>query len=192
MGRLKIVPTIEPWQRELGESLSDILGDAAPEMIKRIFEREDRGDILADFKTYFATPMMQMWKSDIAPIVTEGFNLPGAFYSKSRFEGLIKSGEEFLSERINPLLFSSLDTSRQRDLQRQAIIANIMTGTQSFATAPTQTGVMAPSGGSSKGAGIGAIAGLAAGMLIPGLGPALGGLSGLEMGAMGGMIGGQF
>lgn len=149
--KLKTFQTTQPWQRDLGESLADILGGAAPEMIKRIFEREGgdyRGDILADFKKYFATPAMRMWQDVIAPVVSEGFNLPGAFYSKSRFQGLQRSGEEFLTQRVNPLLFSSLETSREgvlsRDLQRQAIIANILTGSQSLATAPTISGVMMP------------------------------------------------
>jgi len=142
--KLKTFSTIEAWQREFGEGLADILGEAAPGMLRRIFERDDKGDILADFKTYFATPAMRMWQETIAPTVSEGFNLPGAFYSRARFKGLQRSGEEFLTQRVNPLLFGALESAEARDLQRQAIIANIMTGSQSLATAPTISGVMMP------------------------------------------------
>lgn len=141
---LKTFDTTQPWQREFGESLADLLGEAAPEMLRRVFEGEDRGDILKDFKTYFAAPSMRMWQDVIAPVVTEGFNLPGAFYSRSRFQGLQRSGEEFLTTRVNPLLFGALESSKQRELQRQAIIANIMTGSQSLATSPTIGAMMQP------------------------------------------------
>lgn len=188
MGRLKTFSTIEAWQRDLGESLADILGEGAPEMLKRVFEREEKGDILADFKTYFATPMMQMWQETIAPTVREGFNLPGAFYSTERFEGVQKSGEQFLTQQVNPMLFSALESSQGRELQRQAIIANLMTGSQSLATAPTRAGVMAEEK-SGSGAEIGALAGMAlAG--FTGVGALTAG--GLEMGAYGSLIGGQF
>jgi len=171
---LKTFQTTQPWQREFGESLSDIFGEAAPEMLKRIFEREGdyREDILADFKIYFATPAMRMWEDVIAPVVTEGFNLPGAFYSRDRFRGVQRAGEEFLTTRVNPLLFSSLETSREgmlgRDLQRQAIIANILTGSQSLATAPTISGVMSPGGPSEFSELAGVIAPAVAGFSLAG------------------------
>ena len=199
MGRLKIVPTIQDWQRDLGESLADIFGEAAPEMIKRVFEREDPGDILADFKTYFATPAMRMWEDVIAPVVSEGFNLPGAFYSRSRFEGVQRSGEEFLTQRVNPLLFSSLENMRGRDVQRQSIIANILQGSQSLATAPTQQGLMAGQTKSGIGGVIGAGAALGLGVLTGGASGTLLGAGGLFEGssvldlmAGGAFFGGQF
>lgn len=191
--KLKTFQTTQPWQREFGETLSSILGEAAPEMIKRIFEREEgdyRGDILADFKEYFATPAMRMWEDVIAPVVKEGFNLPGAFYSRDRYRGVQRSGEEFLATKVNPLLFSSLETSREgmlsRNLQRQAIIANIMTGSQSLATSPTISGVMQP-GEEGFGGGLGALAGIGLGY-FGGFGLS----EALTMGGAGALIGGQF
>lgn len=191
--KLKTFQTTQGWQREFGESLADILGEAAPEMIRRIFEREEddfRGDILADFKEFFATPAMRMWEDVIAPVVTEGFNLPGAFYSRDRYRGVQRSGEEFLATRVNPLLFSSLETSREgmrnRELQRQAIIANIMTGSQSLATSPTISGAVVP-GEEGLGGGLGALAGLGLGY-FGGFGLS----ETLTMGGAGALIGGQF
>lgn len=144
MGRLRVFPTTEEWQQDLGRTLSDVLGEATPEMLRRIFEREDRGEILGDFEKYFATPAMQMWEGSIAPIVREGFNLPGAFYSKSRFEGVRRSGEEFLTQRVNPLMFASFQEAEQRNLVRQGMIANLLTGTQSLAVAPTRAAMFLP------------------------------------------------
>lgn len=200
MGSLKIIPTIEPWQRELGMGLADIYGGAAPEIMSRIFERENVGSIVDLFKEHVVPAASTAWEKILSPSIIEGFNLPGAFYSRSKHEGVMRKGEEFLETRVMPQLFESIESMFGRETQRQAILANVLSGGTSLATAPTQTGVVKGKSGSSGSGGlIGATAGFGLGALAMGV-PALGtfglgslGLRGpMDVAILGALLGGSF
>ena len=193
MGRLKTWETTQPWQKELGTELSEILGEAAPELLSRVFEEEDYGDILSDFKKYVSSPALRMWQDVVAPEIREGFNLPGAFYTHDRARGMRMAGEEFLTTRVNPLLFSSLEGWRGRNLSRQSIYANLLTGTQSLAVSPTVQGAIAEKQKSGLGSTIGGVAGLIAGVAFPGMfevGGMFEGANALDLAAAGSIFGG--
>jgi hypothetical protein len=78
--------------------------------------QSDLGTYTKQFKEQFATPMMEMWRSEIAPLMAEQYNaVPGAFYSTARARGVTRAGEDYFARNIQPQFWGGL----QADLSRQ-------------------------------------------------------------------------
>lgn len=189
---IRTVSLLEDWQKSLGKDISAAIGGATPGIVSDISEGEDLEGIMADFQKFFATPMMQMFQEEVVPTIREGFNLPGAFYSTAKSEGIAKAQESFISETINPALFQTIESFRSREVQRAGIAANVLGIGAGIATTPTLQAFYKGKEKSGLGGAIGGAAGLALGALVPGAGAALGGLSTFEMGSLGALFGGAF
>ena len=189
---IKRVSLLDEWQRELSRDISAAIGGEAEGMVSAITAEEDLGDIVADFQKYFATPMMQMFQEEIVPIIKEGYNLPGAYYSTARSAGVARAGEEFMTERISPALFQTIEGYRQRQVQRAQIGAGVLGVGAGLATTPTYQAFQTSKKKSGLGGAIGGAIGLGIGAAFPGAGEALGGLSTFEMGSLGALFGGAF
>ncbi len=194
---IRTVSLLETWQKDLGKQISASIGGETPSIISAITEGEDLGSIMADFQKFFATPMMQMFQEEVVPTIREGFNLPGAFYSSARFEGVAKATESFIGETISPAAFSTMEAFRGREVQRAGIGAQVLGIGAGIATQPTlQAFYKGKEKKTGLGGAIGGAIGLGANLAFPGLGAALGGsgaaLSGFEMGSMGALFGGAF
>ena len=135
--KLQTVSTISGDQRGLLNSFAELLGDALPQLVGGLLERESIEDIKRSFTEDFASPVMEMFKREVLPIVSEGFNLPGAFFSSSRFQGEQRATEEFLSGKVNPVLASFLESFRNRNLQQKGLFVNALGVASGAATAQT-------------------------------------------------------
>lgn len=146
MGRVRQYPLIGEEQRELSTTLAGLYGEATPQMFKKLLKGETFEGVAEQWKTDFATPVMQMWQETIQPAILEGYNLPGSFYSRSKSEGVQKEREQFYSQQVTPTLFGALEAYRARMPQWASLLAQtIGTGSQ-FATAPTMSAVTLPRG----------------------------------------------
>ena len=143
---VKLIPQIEPWQRELGKMLSGALAGEAGGMLSGIMEGESFDDISKAWSEGYAKPVMAAWQRDIAPIISEGFNLPGAFYSRDRSRGLQREAEEFFSGSVAPSLFSSMSQFQARKPQWAGIWSNVLANALGLSTAPTQSGLYSGKG----------------------------------------------
>ena len=135
--KLKTVSTISGEQQELLRNFSELLGDVLPQLVGGLLERESIEDIKKSFTEDFASPVMEMFKREVLPIVREGFNLPGAFFSSSRFQGEQRETENFLSGKVNPILAQFLESFRNRQLQQKGLFVNALGVASGTATAQT-------------------------------------------------------
>lgn len=185
---IRSASTIQGFQQELGANLSGAIGGVSGDLLDVIFGDESIESITRDFTEQFATPVMQIWQREIAPLIREQFaGVPGAAFSLASGRGLQKSGEDFLATRIAPQLFSALESFRNRGVQRANISGSVLGIGAGLSTAPTvQSFMKPPKEKGDEGGAIGAGAGAIGGFI-------LGGPAGAQGGAqLGALIGGQF
>ena len=130
--------TIQSWQDDLGKTVSGLLGDSAESLLGTLQQSESPQSITNEWQNLYATPAMQMWQNTIAPLIREGYNLPGSFYSRSTSQGLAKSATEFYNQNVTPTLFSALESFKNRQVQMDQIYANILGLSTGLATAKTE------------------------------------------------------
>jgi hypothetical protein len=134
---LRRASVIDSYQADLGREIAGAFSDATPELVSGITGTgETRADVIRDFQDY-VSPVMDIFNKDIAPLVSEGFNLPGAFHSRARSEGLRRAGEDFLSTRVTPQLFTALENFRNREISRANVFASALGIGSSLSTTPT-------------------------------------------------------
>jgi hypothetical protein len=193
---IRLAPLTEDWQKALGKEIAGAIGESAQDISSRIFGDESLSTIVEDFQKHFAKPMMQTWQSEIAPIIKEGYNLPGVAYSTGASRGLAKAGEEFMTTKLSPALFEAIQNYYGREVQRAGMGAGLVSTGASLATAQTIQPFYKSKNKKSLGGVVGAAAGIGLGALFPGAGKFLGGsgpaLTTMEMGQLGGLFGGAF
>lgn len=144
----KAATTLAPWQTDLGKQLAamfgGLAGGASGSMLGGFMGGESAGQITSDWTKNFATPVMQMWQREIAPMIKEGYNLPGSFYSASTSKGLGREASNFFSGNVMPTLFSSLESLRSRGPQWAGIYANLMGTGAGLATSSTMQNFWQP------------------------------------------------
>jgi hypothetical protein len=138
---LKIIPTIESWQRDFGKTLTDVYESVLSNLPDVFAGLETVEDVTKEWRRSFATPVMKAYRETVVPMLGEEFNLPGAFYSTDRFKGVQKKVGEFYSGAVAPTLFEALENMKSRNLQLKSIYASLLGSGGGLATASTQTGV---------------------------------------------------
>lgn len=194
MGSTKLYPVTSTSQRELESSLSGAYGSILNRLKSGIFSQESPASIAREWGELYATPVMEQWYKNIAPIIEEGFNLPGSFYQSAKSKGIAQAASDYLSGSVTPTLFSALSEYWNRQPQWASIYANVLGQASGQATAQTLVPVTKEKSSSGLGSLIGLGAGLAANAFIPGFSTFLGGAAGLtnlEAGAFGSLIGGS-
>lgn len=146
MSRVREYQTIGAEQRALSETLSSYYREAAGPMFQKLLKGETFGGVAEQWKKDFATPVMEMWQETIQPMVEEGYNLPGSFYSRSKGEGVQREREQFYSQQVSPTLFSALENYRARMPQWASLMAQVIGTGGQLATAPTKGVVTLPRG----------------------------------------------
>lgn len=131
---VRSAPTTQSWQNDLGKMLASTFGGIAGQQMPL---GESAAGITADWTNQFATPVMQMWQREIAPMINEGYNLPGAFYSTSRSKGLAREAGNFFSGNVMPTLFSALENMRSRGPQWAGIWSGLLGQGAGLSTANT-------------------------------------------------------
>jgi len=116
-------PTVSPSQQGLIDETSDVLSEnlrqvmASLNDVNSVFGQAqsallgelDPTKIMDRWKSLVAEPMMGLWDRMGESTAKERYNLPGAYYSASRGKGVMREGEQFLSESVMPSLFSSME-----------------------------------------------------------------------------------
>lgn len=126
---MPLKPTTQAWQSNLGQNIADLLTSWRP-------EQEDRQSIVSDWSQLIAAPAMQTWNRYVAPFLREGMNIPGAI-SRSSSESLARSSEQFFTGNVLPTLFSSIEASKNRELQWQGLWGDIFKTGAGLSTAQT-------------------------------------------------------
>lgn len=131
---VRSAPTTQSWQSDLGKMLASTFGGISGQSMAL---GESAADITRDWTSNFATPVMQMWQREIAPMINEGYNLPGAFYSMSRSKGLSREAGNFFSGSVMPTLFTALENMRARGPQWASIWGDLLGTGAGLSTAQT-------------------------------------------------------
>ena len=130
--------TIQPWQQELGKQMANLfegLGTTASGFLSLM--PESAQELTAEWSETFATPVMDMWRKSVQPLLEESSNLPGAFYSKSRFDLIQREAEQFMSGSVMPTLFEAQERRRARIPQFGQIYASLLGQGSGLSTAQT-------------------------------------------------------
>ncbi len=61
----------------------------------------------------YATPVMRTWEDTVMPMIKEGFNIPGVYYSRGRGKGVSEEASRFYGGYVAPTLFSTLQRGEQ-------------------------------------------------------------------------------
>lgn len=62
----------------------------------------------------YASPVMQTWRETVAPLLTESYNVPGAFHSWEKGRGMERAAGQFYGGQVAPTLFAALQAGEQR------------------------------------------------------------------------------
>jgi len=74
------------------------------------------GEFSNQFRNEFATPMMEMWKQTVEPLVRGGYaGVKGGLYSAARGRGIENSANQYYAENIQPQFMNAW----QQDINRQ-------------------------------------------------------------------------
>jgi len=75
----------------------------------------DIGSITKQFREQFASPLMETWKSTVAPILQETFaSIPGGFYTAARGRSTEAAANRYFGQYVQPQLWSALENARER------------------------------------------------------------------------------
>lgn len=77
----------------------------------------DPKETIKTWEETYASPIMETWKSTIAPILESEYNIPGAFYSTRKGMGIGRAAGEFYGGQVAPTLYSSLQAGEQRGFE---------------------------------------------------------------------------
>ena len=137
---MSLKPTTAGWQQDLGQAIASVLSGGAGGLLRGITGIEESPEsIVSDWSKYVATPAMQMWQKTIAPLIEEGYNLPGAFYSASKSRGLARNASDFFTQNVTPTLFSALENMKGREVNLASIYAGLLGTSAGLSTAQTLT-----------------------------------------------------
>jgi hypothetical protein len=127
-------------QQELLNAMTSAFGGSLGDLFEGIFGDDTEESISRKFMENFARPVMDEFRRSAIEGpggFREAQNLPGAFYSSSRFEGEQAELERFQTSSINPLLFSSLENFRNREVQQAGIYSTLLGTASGLGTAQT-------------------------------------------------------
>lgn len=174
-------------QTVAGKTLLTLLGSGSP-IQNALMNSLDLSSISKEWETTFAQPAMEAWWKYNAPGIRDEFaGIPGGFFSADRGRGVGQAASQYMSQSVQPQLFSALQAARANMPSMISAVTNPLTSFGRTTTTP-----LAPVQDTS-GPGAGPLVGGLLGMGLAGL-TGKGALSkqGLRMGIFGSMAGGLF
>ncbi len=69
------------------------------------------------WESTYATPLMDMYKKTVLPMIESQYNIPGGFYSTRKGLGVGRATSEFYGGQVAPTLYGSLQTGMQRGFE---------------------------------------------------------------------------
>lgn len=72
----------------------------------------------------FATPMMNSWSANVAPVVAESYNVPGMARSTLTARGVTDAANRYFAESVQPSLWNAYQTGMNQEFQAGESAAN--------------------------------------------------------------------
>jgi len=82
----------------------------------------------ARWEETYATPVMQSWKENVAPIIKESYNAPGTLWSRTSGLGMENAANRFYGGQVAPSLYQSLEAGEALGVQSLENAASMRAG----------------------------------------------------------------
>jgi hypothetical protein len=69
---------------------------------------------ISDWRQNYASPLMATFRSEVAPLVRESYNIPGMRHSTLAARGVSDAASRFYGSQVGPTLFSAQEADRAR------------------------------------------------------------------------------